>query len=727
MDFRPYKMGKYLLLERLATGGMAEVYRAKATGASGFEKHLAIKRILPDHLEDDSFRKMFETEARIGSSLTHSNIVQILDFVKFGETFLLVMEFVNGKNLRQVINKLKKLQYSLPLECAIFIANEICKGLEYAHSKKDDFTGQPQNIIHRDMSPQNIMLSYDGLVKIVDFGIANWKDKLEQTKSGVIKGKFGYMSPEQAGGEPISNLTDIFSTGIIFWELLTGRRLFTGENDISTLRLIQDCVVPRPSQFNPKVTPDLERIVLKSLSKNVSQRYQSAGAMQRQIQEHLNKHYPSFRENELANMMQRLFKEEIDSEKKRIEILSRQSIPFSQGKPEASELSELESEQDNSIEESSLTASDQDRVSQITFIDQDEESSDIFKMEDTGGKTRKTVEPKPVQRTLSDTNPEKEGDFSETIAKTIISSRTTPKADTPRTPTRSAPVQSPKVQETRGAHNLKKGTQEKSALTNGESIRLDTDFLHRPETVRESWNSYSLNKKEEPEVTEPTRFQFATLVKAGAASSLIGVTVYLYHLLLSGQSVIPVKVETEDPRIIGSCDPAKNPGCTTKQTVAPTVSQNSTINNCEVRFETDPPGALVIIDGVEKLSTPGTALVSCDSSFNYSLQLKDYETVAENIVVKGKMRPVSKSLKKIERGDLVIKLNRRVKVFSDTEQFGEAEPGIPFRIERLPANRSYRIQFVNEIFDINEVRTLEVKPGVTNSYNINLDDKPRKR
>ena len=187
MDFKPYKMGKYLLLERLATGGMAEVYRAKSTGASGFEKHLAIKRILPDHLEDDTFRRMFETEARIGSSLQHSNIVQILDFVKFGETFLLVMEFVNGKNLRQVVNKLKKLQYSLPIECTLFIINETCKGLDYAHSKKDDFTGQPQNIIHRDMSPQNIMLSYDGSVKIVDFGIANWKDKLEQTKSGVIR------------------------------------------------------------------------------------------------------------------------------------------------------------------------------------------------------------------------------------------------------------------------------------------------------------------------------------------------------------------------------------------------------------------------------------------------------------------------------------------------------------------------------------------------------------
>jgi len=186
LEFKPYKMGKYLLLERLAAGGMAEVYRAKSSGASGFEKHLAIKRILPEHLEDETFRRMFETEARISSSLQHANIVQIFDFVKFGETFLLVMEFVNGKNLRQVINKLRKQDFALPLECALFIINETSKGLEYAHSKKDDYSGQPHNIIHRDMSPQNIMLSYDGSVKIVDFGIANCKDKIEHTKSGEI-------------------------------------------------------------------------------------------------------------------------------------------------------------------------------------------------------------------------------------------------------------------------------------------------------------------------------------------------------------------------------------------------------------------------------------------------------------------------------------------------------------------------------------------------------------
>lgn len=736
MDFKPYKMGKYLLLERLATGGMAEVYRAKATGASGFEKHLAIKRILPDHLEDDTFRRMFETEARIGSSLQHSNIVQILDFVKFGETFLLVMEFVNGKNLRQVLNKLKKLQYALPIECALFIISETCKGLDYAHNKKDDFTGQPQNIIHRDMSPQNIMLSYDGSVKIVDFGIANWKDKLEQTKSGVIKGKFGYMSPEQAAGEPISHLTDLFSTGIIFWELLTGKRLFSAENDLSTLRLIQDCVIPRPSQFNPKITADLERIVMKSLSKNVSQRYQTAGSMQRQIQEHLNKHFPGFRENELANMMQRLFKDEISSEKKRIEFLTRQSVPFSQGNPESPEVVPNEFAVEPSLEEGSITASDQDRVSHITFVDQDSIPSEVVKLNQLD--PQEPTQHSDFRSTLSSTNPEGEPEIPETVAKTIVAA---PKpAPAPNPPTRLTQSKSSKLQqeiEKRFEKPSDEESKEVSLMTGPDRIKLDTQSITDQEIDRESWGSTDSNFRKSIENEEVTEGRFSNVVKAVAASGLIAITGYLYHVLLSGRSVIPVNIELQDPRLIGSCDPLKNPNCGTKNTRSkpqsetrePTNPQSvpQEIKNCELKFSTDPPGAIVLIDGVEKLATPGTALVPCDSSINYSLQLKDHEAISENVVVKGNMRQISKILRKVERGDLVIITNRRVKVSSDTEQFGEAEPGKPFPIERLPANRIYTIHFSNEIFGIDETRRLEVKPGVSSTYEIRLDEKPEKR
>ena len=331
LDFKPFKMGRYLLLERLATGGMAEVYRARSQGAGGFEKQVAIKRILPSYSQNEEFRKMFEYEARLSSMLTHANIAQIFDFNKFAETYLLAMEYVDGKNLRQFVNKARKGNVTYSIEFSVFIINEVCKGLEYAHGKKDEMTGKPLNIIHRDMSPQNIMLSYEGAVKIVDFGIAKAKDRVDETRSGIIKGKFGYMSPEQANGNPVDHRTDIFSTGIILWELLTGRRLFSAESDMATLRMIQECVITPPSKINPRVTPELERIVMKILSKDLKLRYASAGDLHRQLLEYLSKNAPTFAQREVSDILHRVFADEIANEKKRFEQLNRQSIPFSQG------------------------------------------------------------------------------------------------------------------------------------------------------------------------------------------------------------------------------------------------------------------------------------------------------------------------------------------------------------------------------------------------------------
>jgi len=754
-------MGKYLLLERLATGGMAEVYRAKASGAGGFEKHLAIKKILANHVEDETFQHMFQTEARIGSSLQHANIVQILDFVKIGETFLLVMEFVNGKNLRQVINKLKKLNFALPLECALYVINETCKGLDYAHTKKDDYSGQSQNIIHRDMSPQNIMLSYEGSVKIVDFGIANWKDKLEQTKSGVIKGKFGYMSPEQAAGQGITNLTDVFSTGIIFWELLTGKRLFTAETDLATLRLIQDCVIPKPSQFNSKISPELERIIMKALSKNVAQRYQSAGAMQRQIQEYLNKHYPSFRGNELANMMQRLFKEELLTEKKRIELLSQQSVPFSQGDAEVPEVipevAGIEEPFDGSI-----TSADQSNVSHVTFVDKERVPAGVVKLDDSNTETRETFSPEAkieiesptaepefkapesistLGKTFSHSKTQPEHlSAPETIAKTIAQSPVTPPAPVNtavKTMTQSKPSKLQEVISQSVQPPSKNSNIDVESTRMADNIRLDTQISHNTEISRESWNSWSSHSQDVEQAQQdynPNRsLPVSSVLKLTAASLLIGTTAYLYHMLLSGRSVIPVRVDTNDPRTTTSCDPTTNPKCSNranKITESPLenakTSPNGAAANCEVRFETDPPGALVVIDGVEKIPTPGTTLVPCDSPLNYSLQLPDYETVAENIFIKKNMRPISKLLKKIERGNLVIITNRRVKVYSDTDLLGETEAGKEFIIENLPANKSHRIRFINEIFGINESRTYQIKPGINNRIEERLDERPIK-
>lgn len=371
MDFKPFRLGDYLLLERLATGGMAEVYRGKLRGAGGFEKQLAIKRILPHYSSNEEFVRMFEFEARLSSQLTHANIVQIYNFQKISGAYLLTMEFVNGKNLRQFVNKVKKINYTVSIACAVYIINEVCKGLDYAHSRKDETEGKPLNIIHRDMSPQNVMLSYEGAVKIVDFGIAKARDRADETRSGVIKGKFGYMSPEQANGESIDSRTDIFSNGIMLYELTTGKRLFQTDNDIATLKLIQECMIAVPTKINPKIPLDLEKIILRTLTKDRNTRFQTAGQMHRALQEFLNKHFPSFTQKDLADILHSVFVSEMEMEQKRSEDINRQSIPFSQG------------EVSTRREDSSLSVHSRTENEPVTNFDKEEETGFTFG-EDSG-------------------------------------------------------------------------------------------------------------------------------------------------------------------------------------------------------------------------------------------------------------------------------------------------------------------------------------------------------
>ena len=315
---------------------MAEVYRAKSLGVSGFEKQLAIKKILPHYSASDEFQRMFEYEARLSSGLTHANIVQVFDLQKVfdyqtgSEALLLILEFVDGKNLRQLVTRARKSGVNLPLEISVAIIIEVCKGLDYAHSKRDE-KGNPLNLIHRDMSPQNIMLAYEGAVKIVDFGIAKAKDRADETRSGVLKGKFGYMSPEQANGEGVDHRTDIFSTGIILYELLTHSRLFVAENDMQTLKLIQACEIERPTQRNPKISTELERIALKALSKDRTTRYAQARDLQVDLQNSVAKLGPDFGSRGLSQLMQTVFAADIIAERKRMDEVLHQSVLFSQG------------------------------------------------------------------------------------------------------------------------------------------------------------------------------------------------------------------------------------------------------------------------------------------------------------------------------------------------------------------------------------------------------------
>jgi serine/threonine protein kinase len=308
-----------ILLERLAAGGMAEVYRGKQLGYAGFEKTIAIKRILPNYAANEEFKAMFREEANLSGLLQHQNIVQIFGNGEFNDYLYLTMEFVDGKNVRQVLARADKKKIRIPVEFGLYIVSEAAKGLDYAHNFHDEKSGEPLEIVHRDMSPQNIMLSYDGAVKIVDFGIAKAAARSGQTKAGVLKGKFGYMSPEQAQGMPLDRRTDVFALGIILFELLTQRRLFTSDDDLRTLQLVKDCRVPRPSKYNPDVSQSLDAIVLKALKKEKSERYANGNELYVDLIRYLNQKYSRFLPTDLSKFLREVFAEDMIEEKKKRE------------------------------------------------------------------------------------------------------------------------------------------------------------------------------------------------------------------------------------------------------------------------------------------------------------------------------------------------------------------------------------------------------------------------
>jgi serine/threonine protein kinase len=315
---QPVLFGKYLLLERINVGGMAEVYLARSRGVEGFKRTLAIKKILPTMAEDDEFIAMFIDEARIAAELSHAGIVQIHELGKYGDDYYITMEFVHGKDLRFIQERLHRdhKQFEVPL--ASLITLRICESLDYAHTKKD-LSGKPLGIIHRDISPQNVLISYEGEVKICDFGIAKAATSSQKTQAGVLKGKFGYMSPEQARGLPLNCRSDIFTVGTLLYEMLTQERLFLGESDFSTLEKVRNADVLPPSNFNKQIPADLEKVILKALAKQADDRFQSASEFSDAIQSiMIRMQWPLF-SRDLAAFMRTTFAEERELELKRLE------------------------------------------------------------------------------------------------------------------------------------------------------------------------------------------------------------------------------------------------------------------------------------------------------------------------------------------------------------------------------------------------------------------------
>ena len=308
------RFGKYDLLERVNVGGMAEVWKARLRGVEGFEKILALKRILPNIAEDKEFITMFIDEAKISVQLTHANIAQTHDLGKIDDSYYIAMEYVPGKDLRALYDRARKRKQHLPVPLICYAVAKVSDALDYAHRKKDPH-GVDLSIVHRDISPQNALVSYDGEVKLIDFGIAKAASKASQTQAGILKGKFAYMSPEQIRGAPLDGRSDIFALGTVLYELLTGERLFSGESDFQTLENVRNLKILPPSTFNDRIPRELEPVVLKALSRDLDQRYRHASEFGADLLRFLLMQETVFGPNDLAAYMRSTFAEEWSKEK----------------------------------------------------------------------------------------------------------------------------------------------------------------------------------------------------------------------------------------------------------------------------------------------------------------------------------------------------------------------------------------------------------------------------
>ena len=321
MKFQQF--GKYTILKKLAGGGMAEIFLACDLGPAGVGRFLAIKKALSHFSKNEEFIDMFKNEGKVACNLKHGNIAPIYEFGFEDNQLYLSMEYISGRNLRELAKKIISLKTPLDIPYSVYIIKEVAAGLNYAHNAVDSSIGQPLHLIHRDISPQNIMISFDGDVKIIDFGIAKIADT-DLTKAGHLKGKFGYMSPEQARGEKLDMRGDIFCLGIILWELLANKRLFKCDNEMATLRRVQACDIPNLQNINPQVSSSLEKIVIKALKKNKNSRYKTALEFERDLNRFLTKAYPEFDRYDFSAFIKKIYAKDILSERETLKKYSKQ-------------------------------------------------------------------------------------------------------------------------------------------------------------------------------------------------------------------------------------------------------------------------------------------------------------------------------------------------------------------------------------------------------------------
>lgn len=363
---------------------MAEIYRAKTFGAVGFEKEFAIKLILPSLVDDTEFVDMFINEAKIAVSLYHANIVQVFDLGRIDDQYFIAMEFVHGKDLLDVLARCAELNIKVPLNLVLFVAMEMLKGLDFAHRAKDPY-GEDLNIIHRDVSPSNILISYGGDVKVGDFGVAKAAMERSFTETGTLKGKVGYMSPEQVMGESIDARSDVFSAAIVFFEALSMNRLFVGSSDLDVMLRVREADFSESLAKCGPLPSDLVAIVERGLARFREDRYQTAGEFYQDLVDFSFRHRIKVTGSDLSNFVRRLFAEEIEAEK-----VQRRSEPgglsIRQAIQEASnaesirpELSSVDPTQDTEVEEEEertvIVASDRRSTSPREVVAGEEKSN----------------------------------------------------------------------------------------------------------------------------------------------------------------------------------------------------------------------------------------------------------------------------------------------------------------------------------------------------------------
>ena len=309
----PQSFGKYQLLKKLATGGMAEVWLARQMGIEGFQKNLVVKRILPHLAEDREFVEMFRNEALIAARFNHPNIAQVYEFGEANGTYYIAMEFIHGEDLGRVMRKAASTGQWVAQPLAIRIVAAACEGLYYAHSRTDD-AGRPLRVVHRDVSPQNILISFDGSVKLVDFGIAKAADQASLTKSGAIKGKFAYMAPEQAVGKPLDGRADIFAIGLVLYELITGVRPLKRDSELATLQAAMECAIDPPSRV-ADIPKEWDPVVMRAVAKNADDRYSSARQFARALEDILVGQRLVVGSEQISELMETLFADRLAEEK----------------------------------------------------------------------------------------------------------------------------------------------------------------------------------------------------------------------------------------------------------------------------------------------------------------------------------------------------------------------------------------------------------------------------